>query len=86
MPETMYLIDHTNATKVFATSLGNGADGEVILHVPESNAFYHWSGNSTMVFEKFKIHRLIRLQIFPFLEPLVVKHLEPIILEAEKFL
>ena len=54
VPETMYLIDHTNATKVFATSLGNGADGEVILHVPESNAFYHWSGNSTMVFEKIQ--------------------------------
>ncbi|HMT00399.1 MAG TPA: choice-of-anchor J domain-containing protein, partial [Saprospiraceae bacterium] len=54
VPETMYLIDHTNATKVFATSLGNGADGEVILHVPESNAFYHWSGNTTMVFEKIQ--------------------------------
>ncbi|MBK8699652.1 MAG: choice-of-anchor J domain-containing protein [Saprospiraceae bacterium] len=51
VPETLYLIDHTNASKTLARALGNGADGEVILYVPESDAFYHWSGG-TVIFEK----------------------------------
>ena len=68
VPETMYLIDHTNATKTVATALGNGADGEVICHVPEDNAFYHWSGNGTVVFEKLTTPHLIQLPIYRFQE------------------
>lgn len=52
--ETMFLIDHTDATKTLATPLGNGADGEVICYNPDDQFFYHWSGNGTVVFEKIQ--------------------------------
>lgn len=52
VPETMYLIDKTNGTKTLATALGAGADGEVICYNPDDDFIYHWSGNSTVVFEK----------------------------------
>jgi hypothetical protein len=52
VPETLYLINKANATKVIATALGNGADGEVIAYNPNDNSFYHWSGNGTIVFER----------------------------------
>jgi IPTL-CTERM motif len=52
IPETMYLINKANATKVIATALGNGADGEVIAFHPPDNSFYHWSGNGAIVFER----------------------------------
>ncbi len=51
VPETLYLIDKSDATKVLATALGNGADGEVIAYNPNDGLFYHWSGNGTIVFE-----------------------------------
>lgn len=49
--ETMYLIDKTNGTTTLATTLGNGADGEVLCYNRADNLFYHWSGNGTVVFE-----------------------------------
>ncbi|MBL0028881.1 MAG: hypothetical protein IPO95_07380 [Rhodanobacteraceae bacterium] len=52
VPETLYLIDKTNATKQVARTLGNGADGELIAYNPEDDAFYHWSGNGTVIFEQ----------------------------------
>lgn len=52
VPETLYLIDKSDATKALATPLGNGADGEVIAYNPNDNSFYHWSGNSQIVFER----------------------------------
>lgn len=52
VPETMYLIDKSNATKTVATALTAGADGEVICYNRDDNFFYHWSGNGTVVFEK----------------------------------
>ena len=51
VPETLYLIDKTNATKVLAASLGNGADGEIIAFNPDDGLLYHWSGNGTVFFE-----------------------------------
>ncbi len=51
-PETLYDIDPTNANTTLLTALGNGADGEVICYNPDDNMLYHWSGNSTVVFEK----------------------------------
>lgn len=51
VPETLYLINKTNATKTLATALGNGADGEVIAYNPNDNALYHFSGG-TVTFEK----------------------------------
>ena len=53
VPETLYLIDKTNATKTLAVGLGNGADGEVICYNPVDDKMYHWSGNGTVVFESF---------------------------------
>lgn len=50
--ETMYLIDHTNASKTVAAALGAGADGEIICYNYDDDFFYHWSGNGTVVFEK----------------------------------
>lgn len=52
VPETLYLIDKTDATKQVARTLGNGADGELIAYNPEDDAFYHWSGNGTVIFEQ----------------------------------
>jgi hypothetical protein len=52
VPETLYLIAKTNASKVVAAALGHGADGEVIAYHPPSNSFFHWSGNTTIVFER----------------------------------
>jgi hypothetical protein len=53
-PETLYLIDHTNAQKTLATPLGNGADGEIIAYNKDDNMIYHWSGNSVIHFEKIE--------------------------------
>jgi glutamine cyclotransferase len=53
VPETMYLIDKATGTKTLAATLGNGADGEIISYNPNDNQMYHWSGNGTIVFEKF---------------------------------
>lgn len=52
VPETLYLIDKTNGTKTLATALGAGADGEVICYNPNDDFIYHWSGNTTVVYEK----------------------------------
>jgi hypothetical protein len=52
VPETLYLIDTTDASKTLLTALGNGADGEVICYNPDDDMIYHWSGGGTVVFEK----------------------------------
>lgn len=51
--ETMYRINITDASKTFFRSLGNGADGETIVYNSDDHKFYHWSGNGTVVFERF---------------------------------
>ena len=50
--ESMFLIDKSNATTTLARALGNGNDGEVFVYSYDNNAFYHFSGNGTIVFEK----------------------------------
>jgi hypothetical protein len=52
--ETLYLIDKTNATKMLAATMGNGADGEVIAYNPVDDFIYHWSGTAPVVFEKLQ--------------------------------
>lgn len=52
-PETLFTIDKATGTKTLARALGNGADGEVIAYNPNDQFMYHWSGNGTVVFEKF---------------------------------
>lgn len=51
--ETAYRISQTDASKTLLRTLGNGADGEVISYNPDDNMIYHWSGNGTIVYEKF---------------------------------
>ncbi len=53
VPESLYKIDKTNGTKTLQYAMGNGADGEIITYNRDDDHIYHWSGNSTMVFEKF---------------------------------
>jgi hypothetical protein len=52
--ETMFKLDTLTAGKTLYRTLGNGADGEIIAFNPDDNFFYHWSGNSTVVWEKFQ--------------------------------
>lgn len=51
--ETCFLIDTLTGVPTLFRVLGNGADGEVISYNPDDNMIYHWSGNGTIVFEKF---------------------------------
>lgn len=53
VPETLYELNPTNGSKTLLYAMGNGADGEVICYNPDDDYIYHWSGNTTMVFEKF---------------------------------
>jgi Domain of unknown function DUF11 len=53
VPESLFKIDKTNGTKTLVFAMGNGVDGEIIAYNPVDDFFYHWSGNGTLVFEKF---------------------------------
>jgi Secretion system C-terminal sorting domain len=53
VPESLYSIDKLTGTKTFLSTLGNGADGEILSYDPTTDMFYHWSGNGTVVYEKF---------------------------------
>lgn len=52
-PESFFSINKTTGTPTLLTTLGNGADGEVMAYHFGADKFYHWSGNGTVVFEKF---------------------------------
>ncbi len=53
VPETVYKIDTATGAKTILRALGNGADGEIICYNSDDNMIYHWSGGSTLVYEKF---------------------------------
>jgi hypothetical protein len=53
VPETLYQIDTLTAAKRLVKSMGNGVDGEILCYNPDDNMIYHWSGNGTIVYEKF---------------------------------
>ncbi len=53
VPETMYRISTVDASITLFRPLGAGADGETIVYCPDNNYFYHWSGNGTVVWERF---------------------------------
>ncbi len=53
VPEALYTINKADATSSLAATLGNGADGEIICYNQADDMFYHWSGNGTVVMEKF---------------------------------
>jgi len=50
--EGLFLIDKNTAATTLLYVMGNGADGEVLLYNRADDFIYHWSGNSTMVYEK----------------------------------
>jgi hypothetical protein len=43
-PESLFLLNQTNASALFVMSLGNGADGESIGFNPDNGLLYHGSG------------------------------------------
>jgi len=51
-PECLYTINKTTAAGTFVRTLGNGADGEVIVFDPNDGMLYHASGNGAAMFEK----------------------------------
>ncbi len=53
VPEALYELNPMNGAKTLLFAMGNGADGEVICYNPDDDHIYHWSGNSTVIFEKF---------------------------------
>ncbi|HEY6162325.1 MAG TPA: T9SS type A sorting domain-containing protein [Bacteroidia bacterium] len=53
VPETVFRINTSTAATSLLRALGNGADGEIICYNPTDNMVYHWSGNGTIVYEKF---------------------------------
>lgn len=56
--EALYKIDKATAVKTLMFSMGNGADGEIICYNPLDSNIYHWSGNGTVVMEKFMYSNL----------------------------
>lgn len=56
--ESLYTIDKATAAKTLVFTMGNGADGEIILYNRNDNHMYHWSGNGTVVYEKWPISNL----------------------------
>lgn len=53
VPETLFRINTSDANTTVIAPLGLGDDGEVICYNPADNMIYHWSGNTTVEFEKF---------------------------------
>lgn len=53
VPETFYKINKYNAVKTLQFAMGNGADGEIVTYNKQDSSFYHWSGNGTVVMEKW---------------------------------
>lgn len=58
VPETLYKLDKTSATKAVFLTLGNGDDGEVIAFNPTDGLMYHWSGNISPIFETLDLSTL----------------------------
>lgn len=59
VPESLYSIDKTTGAKTLLYSMGNGADGEILGYNRKEDMFYHWSGNGTVVLEKFPVSSVI---------------------------
>lgn len=58
VPETLYTLNKTTAAATFVLTLGNGADGEIIAFNPVNGLMYHWSGNTTNIFESINLTTL----------------------------
>lgn len=56
--ESLYKIDKTTGVKTLQYAMGNGADGEVICYNRDDNHMYHWSGNGTVVMEKWPLNNV----------------------------
>ncbi len=58
VPESLYKIDKLTATKTLQYAMGNGADGEIICYNRIDDHMYHWSGNGTVVMEKWPVNNV----------------------------
>lgn len=58
VPETLYKIDKLTGTKTLVFAMGNGIDGEILCYNRSDDNMYHWSGNGTVVMEKWPIGSL----------------------------
>jgi hypothetical protein len=45
VPETLYLLNTSDASATFVATLGNGNDGESLAFNPDDGLMYHWSGS-----------------------------------------
>ena len=45
VPETLYILNTSNASATFVATLGNGNDGESLAFNPDDGLMYHWSGS-----------------------------------------
>src|SRR6266850_2092986 len=44
IPESLFLLNPTNASAIFVMALGNGSEGEAIGYNPDDGLLYHASG------------------------------------------
>jgi hypothetical protein len=58
VPETLYKIDKTTGVKTLQYAMGNGIDGEILCYNRDDNNMYHWSGNGTVVMEKWPLNNV----------------------------
>ena len=54
-PESFFKINKATASNTLVFQMGNGDDGEVICFNRFDNNMYHWSGNSSVVYEKWPV-------------------------------
>lgn len=56
--ETLFKIDKTTGVTTLMYAMGNGADGEVLCYNRFDDHMYHWSGNGTIVMEKWPVNNV----------------------------
>jgi hypothetical protein len=63
VPETLYKIDKLTATKTLWYAMGSGADGEILCYNRSDDHMYHWSGNGTVVMEKWPVNNVAYMPV-----------------------
>lgn len=58
VPESLYKIDKNTGTITLQYAMGNGVDGEILCYNRIDDHMYHWSGNGTVVMEKWPVNNV----------------------------